>query len=78
MKWYKRLKVGDLVTAVFLGTAYDCEVIEIIDRKKKSYKLRMKSGTILPGVTWLKNLDIWSSKFNMFAWVHLFIVTFFN
>ena len=53
----KHLKIGDIVGAVFLGSACECEVIEIVDKKKKSYKLRMKSGTILPGVTWLKNLD---------------------
>ena len=53
----KHLKVGDIVGAVFLGSSCECEVIEIVDKKKKSYKLRMKSGTILPGVTWLKNLD---------------------
>ena len=53
----KHLKIGDIVGAVFLGSTCECEVIEIVDKKKKSYKLRMKSGTILPGVTWLKNLD---------------------
>tara|TARA_R110002020_G_scaffold76093_5_gene193159 strand:- start:426 stop:734 length:309 start_codon:yes stop_codon:yes gene_type:complete len=51
----KKLKVGDIVVAVFLGTPGECEVIEVID--KHLYKLRMESGTILPGVTWLKNLD---------------------
>ncbi len=53
----KHLKIGDIVGAVFLGSSYECEVIEIVDKKKKSYKLQMKSGTILPGVTWFKNLD---------------------
>jgi len=53
----KHLKVGDIVGAIFLGSSCECEVIEITDKKKKLYKLRMKSGTILPGVTWLKNLD---------------------
>jgi len=53
----KHLKVGDIVIAVFLGTASQCEVIEITDKKKKLYKLKMTSGTILPGVTWLKLLD---------------------
>ncbi|MGI9599538.1 MAG: hypothetical protein ACR2L7_00125 [Candidatus Actinomarina sp.] len=51
----KKLKLGDIVEAVFLGTPGKCEVIEVID--KHLYKLRMESGTILPGVTWLKNLD---------------------
>ena len=53
----KHLKVGDVVIAVFLGTPEECEVIEVTDKKQKLYKLRMKSGTILPGVTWFKNLD---------------------
>ena len=53
----KHLKIGDIVIAVFLGSPEPCEVIEVIDKKEKLYKLRMKSGTILPGVTWLKNLD---------------------
>ena len=58
----KHLKVGDIVKAVFLGSSCECEVIEIVDKKKKSYKLRMKSGTILPSVTWLKNLDAKQKK----------------
>jgi len=53
----KHLKVGDIVIAVFLGSPSECEVIEITDKKKKLYKLQMKSGTILPSVTWLKLLD---------------------
>jgi len=58
----KHLKVGDIVEAVFLGEASKCEVIEITDKKKKLYKLRMISGTILPSVTWLKNLDAKQKK----------------
>ena len=58
----KHLKIGDIVGAVFLGSACECEVIEIVDKKKKSYKLRMKSGTILPGVTWYKLLDAKQKK----------------
>ena len=58
----KHLKVGNIVGAVFLGSPCECEVIEITDKKKKLYKLRMKSGTILPGVTWLKNLDAKQKK----------------
>jgi len=53
----KKLKLGDIVGAVFVGTPEECEVIEIIDKKKKLYKLQMKSGTILPGVTWYNLLD---------------------
>ena len=56
----KHLKVGDIVGAVFLGTPEECEVIEITD--KQLYKLRMKSGTILPSVTWLKLLDAKQKK----------------
>ncbi len=58
----KHLKIGDIVSAVFLGTADRCEVIEITDKKNKLYKLKMTSGTILPGVTWLKNLDAKQKK----------------
>jgi len=58
----KHLKIGDIVIAVFLGSPEPCEVIEVIDKKEKLYKLRMKSGTILPGVTWLKNLDVKQKK----------------
>jgi len=50
----KKLKLGDIVEAVFIGERSECEVIEIID--KHTYKLRMNSGTILPGVTWEKLL----------------------
>ena len=50
----KKLKIGDIVEAVFLGESSECEVIEITD--KHLYKLRMRSGTILPTVTWKKLL----------------------
>jgi len=58
----KQLKVGDVVIAVFLGSPEPCEVIAITNKKEKLYKLRMNSGTILPGVTWLKNLDAKQKK----------------
>jgi len=58
----KHLKLGDIVEAVFLGEVSECEVIEITDKKKKLYKLRMNSGTILPSVTWYKNLDAKQKK----------------
>jgi len=51
----KKLILGDIVRAYFLGSPEVCEVIEVID--KNSYKLRMKSGTILPGVKWKKDMD---------------------
>lgn len=50
----KKLKVGNIVSAVFLGTTYTCEVIEVTE--KNVYKLRMKSGTILPSVQWKKQM----------------------
>ena len=51
----KKLKIGDQVDAIFLGSTEKCNVIEITD--KQLYKLQMTSGTILPGVTWYKLLD---------------------
>ena len=51
----KKLILGDVVQAYFLGSPEVCEVIHVID--KNSYKLRMKSGTILPGVKWKKDMD---------------------
>jgi hypothetical protein len=48
----KKLKVGNIVSAVFLGEVYKCEVIEIT--AKDMYKLRTSSGTILPSVQWKK------------------------
>ena len=50
----KKLKIGDIVEAVFLGSSYECQVIEIIEKHK--YKLRKRDGTILPNVTWKKLL----------------------
>lgn len=50
----KKLKLGDIVEAVFLGSSYECQVIEIIEKHK--YKLRKRDGTILPNVTWKKLL----------------------
>jgi hypothetical protein len=51
----KKLKIGDQVDAIFLGSTEKCEVIEVT--AKQLYKLQMNSGTILPGVTWYKLLD---------------------
>ena len=56
----KKLKVGDIVSACFLGTPERCEVIQVTD--KNLYKLRMSSGTILPGVTWYSLLDAKEKK----------------
>ena len=52
----KKLKVGDIVRASFLGTTSAYRVIEITD--KKSYKLEDTiSGIKLPGVTWKVDMD---------------------
>ena len=48
------MMLGDIVEAVFLGSSYECQVIEIIEKHK--YKLRKRDGTILPNVTWKKLL----------------------
>jgi len=50
----KKLKVGNIVCAVFLGEVHRCEVIEITE--KDMYKLRTESGTILPSVQWKKHM----------------------
>ena len=55
-------KSSNHVIAIFLGSPEPCEVIEVTDKKNKLYKLRMKSGTILPGVTWFKLLDAKEKK----------------
>ena len=36
----KKLKLGDMVVAVFLGTSYECKVIEIIDKGFEDFKPR--------------------------------------
>tara|TARA_R110001592_G_scaffold219428_2_gene473572 strand:- start:1351 stop:1674 length:324 start_codon:yes stop_codon:yes gene_type:complete len=51
----KKLKIGDIVKAYFLGSSCRCEVIQVID--KNSYKLKQVDGTILPGVKWKKDMD---------------------
>ena len=48
----KKLKVGNIVSAVFLGEVHKCEIIEVTE--KDMYKLRTESGTILPSVQWMK------------------------
>ncbi|MBC8305344.1 MAG: hypothetical protein H8E55_57475 [Pelagibacterales bacterium] len=48
----KKLKVGNIVSAIFLGVVYKCEVIEVTE--KDMYKLRTTSGMILPSVQWKK------------------------
>ena len=46
----KKLKVGNIVSAVFLGEVHKCKVTEVT--QKDMYKLRTESGTILPSVQW--------------------------
>jgi len=50
----KKLKVGNIVSAVFLGEVHKCEVTEVTE--KDMYKLRTESGTILPSVQWRKHM----------------------
>ena len=52
----RKLKIGDLVRAYFLGTDDIYQVIEVID--KNTYKIKcIKSGTILPSVKWKQDMD---------------------
>jgi hypothetical protein len=52
----KKLKIGDVVRAYFLGTDDIYRVIEVTD--KNTWKLKCeKSGTILPSVKWKKDMD---------------------
>jgi hypothetical protein len=40
----KKLKLGNIVTARFLGESFECEVIEVID--KDTYNLKTKKCTL--------------------------------
>ena len=52
----RKLKIGDIVRAYFLGTDDIYQVIEVTD--KNTYKIKcVKSGTILPSVKWKKDMD---------------------
>ena len=52
----RKLKIGDLVRAYFLGTDDIYQVIEVTD--KNTWKLKcVKSGTILPSVKWKQDMD---------------------
>lgn len=46
----KKLVVGDKAAVRFLGSIEECTVIEVM--KDKSYKFRMRSGTIIPNCFW--------------------------
>lgn len=52
----KKLKIGDLVRAYFLGSDDIYEVIEVTGKKEWKIKC-IKSGTILPSVKWKKDID---------------------
>ena len=52
----KKLKIGDIVRAYFLGTDDVYQVIEVTD--KNAWKLKcVRSGTILPSVKWKQDMD---------------------
>jgi hypothetical protein len=52
----KKLKIGDIVRAYFLGSDDIYRVIEVTD--KNTWKLKcVRSGTILPSVKWKKDMD---------------------
>ena len=45
----KKLRIGDQVIAVFLGTPERCEVIDITEN---GYKLMTERGIVLPNTNW--------------------------
>ena len=52
----KKLKIGDIVSAYFVGASDVYRVIEVTD--KNAWKLEcVKSGTILPSVKWEQDKD---------------------
>ena len=52
----KKLKIGDIVRAYFVGASDVYRVIEVTD--KNAWKLEcVKSGTILPSVKWEQDKD---------------------
>ena len=52
----KKLKIGDIVRAYFVGASDVYRVIEVTD--KNAWKLKcVKSGTILPSVKWEQDKD---------------------
>jgi len=52
----KKLKLGDMVTAIFLGESFKSEVIKVID--KDTYRLKTIDGTILPSVKWKDKYEL--------------------
>ena len=52
----KKLKLGKIVIARFLGESFECEVIEVID--KDTYHLKTKEGTFFSSVTWKDKCEV--------------------
>jgi len=52
----KKLKLGDMVIARFLGESFESEVIEVID--KDTYNLKTKEGTFLSSVKWKDKCEV--------------------
>ena len=50
----KKLKVGDKVIAIFLGSERKCEVVEVHKSSNTTYKLKTRDGTFLPNANWAK------------------------
>ena len=50
----KKLKIGEQVIAVFLGSKIQCEVVEI---SPMGYKLITPKGRYLPNANWLSSED---------------------
>ena len=52
----KKLKLGDIVIARFLGDRFQFEVIEVID--KDTYNLKTKDGTFLSSVRYKHKCEV--------------------
>ena len=52
----KKLKLGNIVTARFLGESFECEVIKVIDND--TYDLKTKQGTFFSSVTWKDKCEV--------------------
>jgi hypothetical protein len=58
-----KLKVGDKVYVRMLGARELAVVIEITDKRKSVYKVKLGRGTVLPSIKWInekeKNKPFW-------------------
>lgn len=52
----RNLKLGDTVTARFLGDIFECEVMGFKD--KDTFRLKTKQGAILPCVKWKSKCEV--------------------